>query len=160
PARSSRGKLRTSAMPRRSRGARLSSSWIRSFRGRGAARDCGGREWASDRARMLACTPERPGPIHARPLSLRGVAEPTIGPTQALVRVRACGICRTDLHVVEGELAQRKSPIIPGHQVVGVVERVGADVIDVKVGERVGVAWLHWACGTCRFCTSARENLC
>ncbi len=77
-----------------------------------------------------------------------------------LVRVRACGVCRTDLHVVEGELEQRKSSLIPGHQVVGTVQAVGPGVSEFRGGERVGVAWLHQTCGACRSCRSARENLC
>ncbi len=77
-----------------------------------------------------------------------------------LVRMRACGICRTDLHVAEGELPVRREGIIPGHQVVGTVEALGAGVRQLRVGERVGVAWLHRTCGECRFCRSGRENLC
>ena len=76
------------------------------------------------------------------------------------VRISACGVCRTDLHVVEGELAMRRSPLIPGHQIVGVIDAVGAAVRRFARGRRVGVAWLHRACGRCRFCTSGRENLC
>jgi propanol-preferring alcohol dehydrogenase len=76
------------------------------------------------------------------------------------VRVHACGVCRTDLHVVEGELAPRKSPIVPGHQVVGVVESNGPEASRFALGTRVGVAWLHRTCGTCQYCRSGRENLC
>ena len=77
-----------------------------------------------------------------------------------LVRVRACGICRTDLHVVEGELPTRKSPVIPGHQVVGVIEAAGACAGQMAAGTRVGVAWLHRTCETCRYCRAGKENLC
>jgi propanol-preferring alcohol dehydrogenase len=77
-----------------------------------------------------------------------------------LVRVRACGVCRTDLHVVAGELAPRRSPIIPGHQIVGIVEAAGAGVDSQLSGRRVGVAWLHSTCGRCRVCGIGRENLC
>jgi propanol-preferring alcohol dehydrogenase len=85
---------------------------------------------------------------------------PRPGPRDVLVRVGACGVCRTDLHVAEGELAPRKSPVIPGHQVVGVVEQTGAEVTRFHRGDRVGIAWLHSTDGTCAFCRSARENLC
>jgi propanol-preferring alcohol dehydrogenase len=71
-----------------------------------------------------------------------------------------CGVCRTDLHVVEGDLASRKSPIIPGHQVVGFIEAIGPDVTRFRGGERVGIPWLHKTCGTCEYCLSGRENLC
>jgi propanol-preferring alcohol dehydrogenase len=77
-----------------------------------------------------------------------------------LVRVSACGICRTDLHVVEGELPPRKLPVVPGHQVVGVIERMGAGTGKYPVGTRVGIPWLHKTCGKCLYCTSGRENLC
>ena len=77
-----------------------------------------------------------------------------------LVRVRACGVCRTDLHVVEGDLPARLPQVIPGHQAVGEIEEVGASVAELKRGDRVGIAWLRKTCGVCRFCTSGRENLC
>jgi propanol-preferring alcohol dehydrogenase len=77
-----------------------------------------------------------------------------------LIRVRACGVCRTDLHVVEGELEPRRAPLVPGHQIVGEVTALGAGVTTPAVGERVGVAWLHATCGGCPYCRSARENLC
>lgn len=81
-------------------------------------------------------------------------------PDEVLIRVHVCGVCRTDLHVTEGELPPRKSPIIPGHQVVGIVERSGLQATVHKPGDRVGVAWLHRTCGQCEFCRSGRENLC
>ncbi len=109
---------------------------------------------------MKACVLHKPAPIRERPLACEEVADPTPSPGEVLIRVRACGICRTDLHVVEGELARRRMPVIPGHQVVGVVERHGDGVESPAVGARVGVAWLHSTCGTCRFCASGRENLC
>ena len=84
---------------------------------------------------------------------------PTAGPGQVVIRVRACGVCRTDLHVVDGELPDTPIPIIPGHEVVGVVERAGAGV-ELNAGDRVGVPWLGYSCGECRFCRSGRENLC
>jgi alcohol dehydrogenase, propanol-preferring len=79
---------------------------------------------------------------------------------QVLLRVHACGLCRTDLHVVDGELAHPKLPLVPGHQVVGTVEALGDAVDGVAVGDRVGVPWLGWTCGECRYCRSGRENLC
>jgi propanol-preferring alcohol dehydrogenase len=79
---------------------------------------------------------------------------------EILVRVKACGICRTDLHVVEGELPVKLSPVIPGHQIVGEVTTRGAKVKNHEVGDRVGIAWLHHTDGTCRFCRTGRENLC
>jgi len=76
------------------------------------------------------------------------------------VRVRACGVCRTDLHIVDGELSRPKTPLIPGHQIVGVIEAAGASVTGLAAGARVGVPWLGWTCGRCRYCRSGRENLC
>jgi propanol-preferring alcohol dehydrogenase len=85
---------------------------------------------------------------------------PTPGSGQVRLRVLACGVCRTDLHVVDGELPDLGRPVVPGHQVVGVVQAVGPGVERLAVGQRVGVPWLGWTCGRCRFCTSGRENLC
>jgi propanol-preferring alcohol dehydrogenase len=76
------------------------------------------------------------------------------------LRVRACGVCRTDLHVVDGDLAQRRSPIIPGHEIVGIVEATGADVTGIALGDRLGVPWLGETCGRCRYCRDGEENLC
>ena len=86
--------------------------------------------------------------------------DPQPGSGEVLIEVRACGVCRTDLHVVEGELPVRRSDIVPGHQVVGEVVARGEGVITPAVGDRVGAAWLHHTCGHCRFCLSGRENLC
>jgi propanol-preferring alcohol dehydrogenase len=86
--------------------------------------------------------------------------EPSPAAHQILIRVHACGVCRTDLHLVDGELADPVLPIIPGHEVVGRVLAVGADVARLKPGDRVGVPWLGWTCGRCRFCRAGRENLC
>ncbi|MGH7912189.1 MAG: zinc-dependent alcohol dehydrogenase family protein [Candidatus Dormibacteraceae bacterium] len=91
-------------------------------------------------------------------LAERPVPEP--GPHQVLLRVHACGACRTDLHIVDGELPQLRSPLIPGHQIVGSVARQGPEAGRFAGGARVGVAWLGWACGECRFCRSGQENLC
>jgi propanol-preferring alcohol dehydrogenase len=85
---------------------------------------------------------------------------PDVAADEALIRVRACGVCRTDLHIVDGELPEATIPIVPGHEVVGVVEATGAAVDTVRVGDRVGVPWLGLTCGRCGFCRSGRENLC
>ena len=88
------------------------------------------------------------------------VADPAAGEGQVLVKVGACGLCRTDLHVVDGELTHPKLPLIPGHQIVGEVVETGTGVDAVSVGDRIGIPWLGWTCGVCVYCTSGRENLC
>ena len=100
-----------------------------------------------------------PASIETHPLRLEDVPIPEPAADEVLIRVRACGVCRTDLHVVEGDLDLKRSPIIPGHQVVGTIEAMGSAIVDRVVGERVGVAWLYRTCGCCSFCTSERENL-
>ncbi|MBA5867925.1 MAG: zinc-binding alcohol dehydrogenase family protein [Nitrospira sp. CR1.3] len=102
----------------------------------------------------------RTAEVTVNPLQFRDIPIPQPGPGQLLVRVRCCGICRTDLHVIEGELDHPLLPLIPGHQAVGVVSQVGSAVTGRAVGERVGVAWLQHTCGHCEFCRSGRENLC
>jgi len=109
---------------------------------------------------MRACLLESPAPVEQNPLASQDVPVPEPGPGEVLVRVAACGVCRTDLHVVEGELPPRKRPITPGHQVVGTVERSGPQATRFQPGARVGVAWLHRTCGVCEYCRSGRENLC
>jgi propanol-preferring alcohol dehydrogenase len=95
-----------------------------------------------------------------RPLRLAAdLDDPQPGPGEALVAVHACGICRTDLHIVDGELDVRRRPLIPGHQIVGTVLATG-DGAGVEPGHRVGIPWLGWTCGECRYCRSGRENLC
>lgn len=94
------------------------------------------------------------------PLRRAEVAVPEPGTDQVLLRVRACGICRTDLHILAGELSEPKLPLVLGHQIVGEVEGTGTDVGGLVLGQRVGVPWLGWTDGTCRYCTSGRENLC
>lgn len=96
----------------------------------------------------------------ATPLEPREVATPVVGPGQVLIDVSACGVCRTDLHVIDGELTEPKLPLIPGHQVIGSVLALGPGVERLSVGDRVGVPWLGWTCGRCRYCLSGRENLC
>ena len=98
--------------------------------------------------------------VGTAPLQLRDLPTPEPGPGQVRVKVHVCGICRTDLHVVEGELPPSTRPIIPGHQAVGVVDHLGPDVTTLKLGDRVGIAWLQDTCETCEFCTTGRENLC
>ena len=95
-----------------------------------------------------------------RSLRATDVERPQPGADQVLLRVRACGVCRTDLHVVDGELEDPKLPLVPGHQIVGEVVEAGSAQVTFAPGSRVGVPWLGWTCGTCRFCASERENLC
>jgi propanol-preferring alcohol dehydrogenase len=103
---------------------------------------------------------ERPARIATRPLAPRDLADPVPGPSEILVRVAACGVCRTDLHVVEGDLPPHLLPLVPGHQVVGRVAARGAGSTRFREGDRVGVAWLSRTCGSCAYCLSNRENLC
>lgn len=98
--------------------------------------------------------------VSTAPLRLHDRSIPVPKADQALVKIHVCGVCRTDLHVVEGELSDIALPLIPGHQAVGTVMQVGSKVSAVKEGDRVGIAWLQDTCGQCEFCTSGRENLC
>lgn len=109
---------------------------------------------------MKALRLNRPGPVESNPLRIVDLDIPRITETQILLRVRACGVCHTDLHIVEGELPAQKSPLTPGHQIVGIVEAIGSNVHIHEPGDRVGVPWLQTVCGKCRFCVSGRENLC
>jgi len=94
------------------------------------------------------------------PLRALNLPTPVPGPNQILIQVHACAVCRTDLHVVDGELTQPKLPLIPGHEIVGAVADLGDGVNRFKVGDRVGVPWLGWTCGECAYCKSGKENLC
>ena len=105
---------------------------------------------------MRAMLYEKPG----QPLRSAELPVPKPGTGQILIRVRACAVCRTDLHVIDGELTQPKLPLIPGHEIVGTVEEKGAEVERFKIGERVGIPWLGWSCGLCSYCLAGRENLC
>jgi len=105
---------------------------------------------------MRAMMFENPG----RPLVLRERPTPAPGPGELLIEVAACGVCRTDLHVVDGELPEPKLPLVPGHEIVGRVAALGAAVSGFAIGERVGVPWLGHTCGVCRYCRMGRENLC
>lgn len=109
---------------------------------------------------MKACVLETPAKIESKPLKFMDVPKPNPGKGEVLLRVRACGVCRTDLHVIEGELPPKKSPVIPGHQVVGIVEELGKGAGRFAKGARVGVAWLHKTDGNCGFCRRGQENLC
>jgi alcohol dehydrogenase, propanol-preferring len=94
------------------------------------------------------------------PLQLHDVPKPQPGENQVLVRVSTCAVCRTDLHIVDGELPRPKLPLIPGHEIVGHAVELGSGVYNFREGARVGVPWLGWTCGECKFCRSGRENLC
>jgi propanol-preferring alcohol dehydrogenase len=109
---------------------------------------------------MQACVLQKPAKVETNPLAYIDVPAPQPASSEVLVRVNYCGVCRTDLHVVEGELPPRKSPVIPGHQVVGVVEKLGTGALKFAPGTRVGIAWLHHTDGTCQYCRSGAENLC
>ncbi|HSB42503.1 MAG TPA: zinc-dependent alcohol dehydrogenase family protein [Methylomirabilota bacterium] len=98
--------------------------------------------------------------IATAPLEPAEIAPPTPAPGEVRVRVRCCATCRTDLHVIEGDLVPRRLPIVPGHQAVGTVEALGPGAGRLRLGDRVGIAWLRSTCGTCGFCTTGRENLC
>lgn len=110
---------------------------------------------------MKACLLHSTAPIETSPLVYTDAPKPVIAHShQALVRVSACGVCRTDLHVIEGELPPQRSPVIPGHQVVGRIEATGDAVTRFKPGDRVGIPWLHETCGVCEYCRDGKENLC
>src|ERR1700716_1434539 len=95
-----------------------------------------------------------------QPLRSRDAPKPKLGAGQLLVRVSTCAVCRTDLHIVDGELPNPKLPLIPGHQIVGRVETIGPEASGFSVGDRVGIPWLGWTDGECTYCRSHRENLC
>ena len=95
-----------------------------------------------------------------QPLRASELSTPVPGPGEVLVKVRACAVCRTDLHVVDGELPKPKLPLVPGHEIIGIVAATGDGVERFQTGDRVGVPWLGWTCGTCEYCRTGRENLC
>ncbi len=109
---------------------------------------------------MRALVLTQPAPIAAAPLRLADRPVPEPGAGELLVAVEACGVCRTDLHVVEGDLPPQRAAVVPGHEVVGRVMRLGPGAAGFAPGDRVGIAWLNASCGTCRFCRLGRENLC
>jgi len=109
---------------------------------------------------MKACLLRARAPVETNPLEFTDAPDPEPAAGEVRVRVNMCGVCRTDLHVVEGELPPRKSPVIPGHQIVGMVEKLGGGVRRFKIGERAGIAWLHHTDQTCEYCRAGIENLC
>ncbi len=109
---------------------------------------------------MNAMILEHEADVSTNPLKAREIPIPKPGPGQVRVKVRVCGVCRTDLHVVEGELPRLTRPIIPGHETIGIVDKIGPEVTQIKEGDRVGIAWLQSTCRTCEFCKTGRENLC
>jgi len=109
---------------------------------------------------MRAMVLEKPGPVADRPLVLADRPEPVPAESEIQIRVEVCGVCRTDLHVVEGDLAPHRTALIPGHEVVGRVAKVGPGCTRFASGARVGIAWLRGTCGICRFCLRGAENLC
>src|SRR5690606_21821478 len=108
------------------------------------------------RPAMQAMLLDRPN----APLRLAELPNPVPRPEQVLVRIEACGVCRTDLHIVDGELTDAKLPIVPGHEIVGRIEACGAGVERFREGDRVGIPWLGFTCGHCAFCRRGQENLC
>jgi propanol-preferring alcohol dehydrogenase len=109
---------------------------------------------------MKVCLLRSIAPIEHNPLEVTEAPTPQPTEKQVLVKVSACGVCRTDLHVIEGELPKQILPIIPGHQIIGRVEQAGRQVTNIKIGDRVGIPWLHQTCGQCEFCLDGKENLC
>jgi propanol-preferring alcohol dehydrogenase len=109
---------------------------------------------------MKAMILPAPRPAEEDPLVLADLPVPEPGPGEIRLRVRACAVCHTDLHLAEGEMATPKLPVVPGHQVVGVVDKLGEGVTRFDLGDRAGVPWLYWACGECDYCRRGQENLC
>ena len=109
---------------------------------------------------MRAWIVDHPAPIDQHPLELVERETPTPGPGQVRVRVSTCGVCRTDLHLAEGDLAPRRAGVTPGHEIVGRIDALGEGVTHLAVGQRIGIAWLAKTCGACRFCRAGHENLC
>ena len=109
---------------------------------------------------MKAWVVRRPGPIDDSPLELVERPRPEPGPQEVRVRVRVCGVCRTDLHLAEGDLQPHGPAMVPGHEIVGVVDEMGEHATRFDPGQRIGIAWLRWTCGVCRFCRRGDENLC
>lgn len=109
---------------------------------------------------MQAAVLHHQSSIATKPLSVEDVERPAVGRSDLLVKVEACACCRTDLHVVEGDLSPLRLPVIPGHQVVGTVAAASEEAARFRIGDRVGIAWLRHVDGTCRFCLTGRENLC
>jgi alcohol dehydrogenase, propanol-preferring len=115
---------------------------------------------AREDGEVRAWVVERPGPAAEGPLRSVTLPDPEPGTGEVRIRVTACGVCRTDLHLAEGDLAPRRPRTVPGHEVVGVVDAIGPGAERFEVGERIGIAWLRGTCGRCRWCRTGRENLC
>src|SRR3972149_10029741 len=109
---------------------------------------------------MRAMCLSKPGPIEQSPLELLDLPAPVPGPGEVRLRVEACGVCRTDLHIIEGDLSLQKLPLVPGHQIVGIVDQVGNGVTRFHEGDRLGIPWLFSTCGQCAFSRRDQENLC
>jgi propanol-preferring alcohol dehydrogenase len=109
---------------------------------------------------MKAMLLKQPGPIDSSPLAMVDLPMPEPGVGEIRIQVKACAICRTDLHVIEAELPPHASQIVPGHQAAGIVDKLGANVTRLKIGDRVGIAWLRSTCGICKYCLAGNENLC
>ena len=109
---------------------------------------------------MKAWVVRRPGPIEGGPLELVDRPDPVPGPGEVRIRIAVCGVCRTDLHIAEGDLPPHRHDVVPGHEIVGVVDALGGGARRFSIGDRVGIAWLRHTCGTCRFCRRGEENLC
>jgi propanol-preferring alcohol dehydrogenase len=103
---------------------------------------------------------EKQGKVETKPLTKKEIPIPEVSKNKIRIKIKATGICRTDLHTIEGDLPLHRKPVIPGHQIVGTVEETGKGVTSFKEGDRAGVGWLYTSCGSCKFCTSGRENLC
>ena len=110
--------------------------------------------------KMRAMVLTEPKPVAEKPLLLRDLPVPVPAAGQVRIRVNCCALCHTDLHTVEGELPKHKRPVVPGHQVVGIVDAIGSGVKDRREGDRVGLPWLHWTDQTCEYCLRGTENLC
>ncbi|MEM2873768.1 MAG: alcohol dehydrogenase catalytic domain-containing protein, partial [Nitrososphaerales archaeon] len=109
---------------------------------------------------MRAMVLHKQASIESSPLIYTDIDKPRIKEDELLLKIRCCGVCRTDLHIVEGELPLMKLPLILGHQVVAILDEVGEGINNVKRGDRVGVPWLYWSCGKCKYCRRGLENLC
>jgi len=109
---------------------------------------------------MKAWVLERQGKVETKPLKQKEIPVPKVKKNEMLIKIKATGICRTDLHTIEGDLPLHKKPVIPGHQIVGIVDKIGEEVTSFKEGDRAGATWLYKSCGRCKFCISGRENLC
>ena len=109
---------------------------------------------------MKAVLLDHPAPVESQPLKEREIPPPEPRAGQVRLRITHCGVCRTDLHIVEGDLPPKKTPVIPGHEIVGDVEAVGPGANRFRPGDRLGVAWLNWTCQRCNYCRERRENLC